>query len=362
MPNGLLANFGDSDRRVMQRSAEKIGLKWQTPEMQAASSLGEAGQPPEATTKIFEKSGYFIARDRWPASAEDAPSCSYLAQTAAFHSRTHRHADDLSMIWYDRGSDILVDSGRYGYIGKTEKGSDLWNEGFWYSNPYRMYCETTRAHNTVEIDGRDNPRRGVAAYGSAIGRWGTADGGVVFCETEVKLFKSIRFARVLVFVPGQWLLVFDWLHDNLDATHDYRQWFHLGPELTLESEEGAGFISMLPRASQPLRIVSLLGDVAVSEPCIGQKQPQLQGFYSPSERTALPNWAFAYEQTGKRSAVFATLFAFADKLQPAYEWSKADASGRNARLRWNDGSRIHTLTLARPAQGAARVGYESKAR
>jgi hypothetical protein len=52
--------------------------------------------------RAFEDSGYFIARDRWSNGTKDFEQCSYLAQICGFHSRTHKHADDLSFIWYDR--------------------------------------------------------------------------------------------------------------------------------------------------------------------------------------------------------------------------------------------------------------------
>jgi hypothetical protein len=41
-----------------------------------------------------------------------------------------------------------------------------------YSDPNRIYVETTRAHNTVEIDGLSHPRRNVQPYGSGLVGWG----------------------------------------------------------------------------------------------------------------------------------------------------------------------------------------------
>ena len=54
--------------------------------------------------------------------------------------------DDLSFIWCDRGADILADSGRYGYIGKTEQGSGIAAMGIGIL--IRDFYEFTRAHNT----------------------------------------------------------------------------------------------------------------------------------------------------------------------------------------------------------------------
>ena len=171
---------------------------------------------------------------------------------AAFHSRTHKHADDLSFLWDDRVALVLVVSGRYGYVGKAEQGSRLWKDGFWYSDPNRVYCESTRAHNTVEIDGRNYVRKGAKPYGSAIKRCGSV-GELFYSECEVKHFKSIRHVRLLIFKPSEWLVVCDWLHDNIEAEHDYRQWFHFAPELSVRQDAGQ-YVASGARPKEPLRV------------------------------------------------------------------------------------------------------------
>jgi len=167
LPNGYLVNFGDSEYRLMARG-ETFASRWKTAAMRFMTSGGELGTPLPSRLAGFPKSGYFIARDSWPKGPEDFQQGSYLAQTLCFHSRTHKHADDLSFVWYDGGTEILVDAGRYGYPQKTEAGSALAKEGYWYSDPRRIYVEETRAHNTVEIDGRSSPRHKVKPYGSAL--------------------------------------------------------------------------------------------------------------------------------------------------------------------------------------------------
>jgi len=76
---------------------------------------------------------------------------------AGFHSATHKQADDLTFVWHESGRPFIVDAGRYGY---------------YYDEPGRRYCESTRAHNTVEIDGRSTSMRPSDAFGSALTSWG----------------------------------------------------------------------------------------------------------------------------------------------------------------------------------------------
>jgi hypothetical protein len=353
MPNGYLANFGDSDYRLCSRGTRAALDAWRTPEMRHAVTAGQIGAPPPETMRVFEASGYFVVKGR-PAEGAEHEQAPYLAQIAAFHSRTHKHADDLSFIWHDRGMPLLVDAGRYGYDGKTEVGSALWQDGFWYSDPNRVYCESTRAHNTVEIDGRNYPRKGIKPYGSALKRWGTVGTDVYYCESETKLFKSIRHVRLLLFRPGQWLLVWDWLHDNVEAEHDYRQWLHFAPELSLRSE-GAVYVASASRLEQPLRVTSLLPDVQLGKPVLGREEPVRQGWWSPKGRIILPSYA-ADLKLGGRSAVFATVLHFCDQLE-ADASSRVAPSGRNGHLKWRADGRRHLITLSRPEDGPIEMGY-----
>jgi len=351
-PDGYITNFGDSDHRLMTCSPEQARKKWATEEMRFVVTDGEIGAPPPARMAVFEEGGYFVVRDSH--SGSDRPKGnSYLAQTAAFHSRTHKHADDLSFVWYDRGQELMVDAGRYGYIGKTDPSSELSKQGYWYADPNRIYCETTRAHNTLEFDNTDYPRRGVKPYGSALTRHIVQDGMYV-CESETKQFGSIRHARVLIYKPAQWLIVFDWFHDNTYRTHDVRQWFHLAHGLAIESDS-MGFLIPLVEDNTSLRVASLLPGARRMEPTFGQKVPCKQGWWSPKERELLANFAFGYEMDGQRNGCFATLFSFSREIEPNVAWARAPKSGRKLRVGWLDDAGVHRLWLNRPKTGGLSV-------
>jgi hypothetical protein len=350
LPNQYIANFGDSDYRLMRRKAGEAERKWRTPEMRYQVTSGKLGYAHGSHWVIFPESGYFVARHPDARRPEFIHRSSYLAQSCAFHSRTHKHADDLSFIWSEYGSDILVDSGRYGYLGKTDQGSDLWLDGHWYSDPNRIYCESTRAHNTLEFDGANYSRKGVKPYGSALNRWQELDDGLLVVESECKHFKSIRRARLLFFMPGEWLLVLDWFHDNHKAPHQVKQWFHLAPELELLVEAG-GYQVAVPGGDAPLRIASLLSGPSASRPIIGQDTPEMQGWWSPKEREIIPNYSFCYELPEVDNGVFATLFSFTHELEVQTELSRINVSGRKGRFCWVDDVGCHQLDIERPQDG-----------
>lgn len=350
-PNGILVNFGDSESRDMRCSSKEAQRRWRQPHMQFVASDGRAGEAPAATCERFVGSGYAVARPDWHAPIGKQ---GYLALSAAFHSRTHKHADDLSFVWFDQGAEILVDAGRYGYLGRTEQGSTEWEEGFWYSDPKRMYVESTRAHNTVEVDGRDFLRRKVKPYGSGIGRAGRTDSGVYFMEAETRHFGSIRHARTLMWLPGGWLLVYDWLLDGKEQSHDLRQWWHLAPSFEAE-RDGDGVVCFSPLLAQPLRIVSLVGDVAFDSPMLGDDET-MQGHYSYRERSFIPNYSFAAKQHGA-SAVFLSLASFGGPVDVADRRAEVAPSGRSVRARWAADGVSHDIKLTRLADQLVEIKY-----
>ncbi len=174
----------------------------------------------------------------------------------AFHSRTHKHADDLSFVWYERGRRLLIDPGRYGYIGRVDPDSGLGRQGFWYSDPKRIYLESTRAHNALEIDGRSYARKGVRPYGSALKRAGEQN-GIAFAEGHVRHRKSLLHSRLLLHVPGRWLVVLDSIADSAGAEHKFVQRFHFSPDLPVEAL-GDQLAITVPREAQRLYIAPLL--------------------------------------------------------------------------------------------------------
>ncbi|MBV5277771.1 MAG: heparinase II/III family protein, partial [Campylobacteraceae bacterium] len=359
LPDQHIVNFGDSDYRLMSRKPAEAERKWQTPAMQYVVSNGKIGKLPEKNFQVFSEGGYAIVRKPNELDPNIFQKSSYLAQIAAFHSRTHKHADDLSFIWSDRGSNILVDAGRYGYLGKAEQGSELWLDGYWYTDPKRVYVETTRAHNTLEFDNQNYKRKGAKPYGSALKRSCENENGVFAIETEVKQHGSIRHSRVLIYLPAKWLIVYDWFHDNNGESRDVKQWFHFAPELSVLPLDN-DFIVPVVSSIQPLRIVSLLKGQKASKMFLADDGANMQGWWSPKERELVPNYALNYQLSNVSSGSFATLFSFSNELKNDIEWSKVNASGRKGQFRWRNENGRHIVVFERPAEGPMIIKYTNK--
>lgn len=351
-PDGILVNLGDSDSRDMNLSVRSSGNRWHESAMQYVASKGQAGASPAEDLMSFDRSGYAIARPGWSCSQDDA---GYLALIGAFHSRTHKHADDLSLVWYDRGASIFVDSGRYGYYGKTLKESPDWLAGFWYSDPQRMYVEKTRAHNAVEIDGKDYPRRGVAPYGSAIRRSGKTQDGIYYMEGEARHFGNIRHARMLVWMPGSWMITFDWMQDAKGESHDFRQWWNFAPSFSVENIPG-GYLGCSREIESPLALVSLLrGVVSPEELSLGDEET-LQGNFSPSGKFIFPIYSGAFLAQGVSSS-FVTLASF-DLPEERGRNATVAPSGRSFRAKWIANGFSHDIAVTRLSDSDISIIYQ----
>ncbi len=92
------------------------------------------------TSRAIESSGHYLLQNG-TAGSKDAISVVIDCGCLGFGSiAAHGHADALSLILRVGGHDVLVDPGTYDYFTYPE---------------WRDYFRSTRAHNTVEVDGQD---------------------------------------------------------------------------------------------------------------------------------------------------------------------------------------------------------------
>jgi hypothetical protein len=337
MPDGRIVPFGDSEATPLLRPPSATG-DVRDPELAHLLTGGASGTVPAGGVRMYEDAGYAFIR--LPSGSESG--WSYLAQHAGFHSRTHKHADHLSIDWFDRGHHILAEPGRYAYAGKTNPSSLLAQEGFWYDDPRRIYVERTAAHNTVEVDGMDHPRVRVTPFGSGLIAAGVQD-GIAFTESEVRLHATIRFRRIVLLDPGRWLLVVDWLADMAGGSHDYRQWFHLAPEWAA-IRDGAGYVA--ETGGKQLHLRSLVPGCEHGPVLRGRVEPSYAGWRSERLNELTPSPSLSFQLGSRATATFATLLAFGDVELPA-AGPKLSPTLTSARLSWTLDGVSETVALRR---------------
>lgn len=283
-PDGRTVPIGDTDPMSAGKGYDSVS--WERPNFVRSLRRGWRRKEDGLGGKLYDQAGLAFIR----AEGRNGQR-SYLAFTAQFHSRVHKQADDLSMVWYEGADAILADPGRFGYLGRTEPGSALFNEGFWYSDPRRIYVESTAAHNCVEIDGRSHPRRKVPFYGSAITRFEQA-GAHWLIAAETRYRRFVRHRRTFVFRPGAWLVVLDWLDDHRGEPHDFAQCFKLGSRCAVHEGD------FLPENGERMVFVEQFLDRGDPSLAKGQSSPALRGWVSerPYQLTAAPSLRFDYRE------------------------------------------------------------------
>jgi hypothetical protein len=185
----------------------------------------------------------------------------------------HGHADALSVEVRHDGVELLVDPGTYCYHGQPE---------------WRSYFRSTRAHNTIEIDGENQ------VHEAGPFMWaGHADAVVDGCDVDPagqqkwtahhtsysRLDAALRHAREVVLDGvGARITVTDTLTGS--RAHWLRMFWHLGPEVTVELMGAVADLSWAGREGE-LRQAQLVLPVALEWAARrGETEPQL-GWHSP---------------------------------------------------------------------------------
>jgi uncharacterized heparinase superfamily protein len=122
--DGTLALFNDSADTEETRPG---------PIVEAFEKIAGYDETPQATA--FPQTGYYL----WVSPDEKEKIIVDAGPPSVDYNTAHAHCDLLSYeLWLD-GRPFIVDSGLHGYGGDR----------------YREYCRSTRAHNTVMFDGRE---------------------------------------------------------------------------------------------------------------------------------------------------------------------------------------------------------------
>ena len=227
---------------------------------------------------------------------------SQLVFSAQFHSRQHKHADDLNVLYNLKGQPLLVDPGTYTYQ---------------YNHPHRMYCESTRGHNTVEIDGLNYSRFGQDGFGSAVDLVAKADKCIIaegrvnhsrlipstIPNNEIKstdaLPVDIHQRRIIIERPGYFLAVIDVL--NSQKVHEYTSWYHFHPNLVVRADSPTRMGVYGEDGYKHCQIQCYDGDANSIKGIVekGQTKPRLQGWISRNGRELEENTAIGFSLSDK---------------------------------------------------------------
>ena len=235
-----------------------------------------------------------------------------LVFSAQFHSRQHKHADHLNVLYSLNGRPLLVDSGTFTYQ---------------YDIPERMYCESTRGHNALEIDSMNYSRFRQDSFGSSLLLVAKSDDCII-TEGSVehnRLISSaipnnkiksadavavdIKHRRIIIERPGFFLAVIDQVVS--EEEHEYVPWYHFHPDLHLKRDTSTK-LAVIDEEGERLCQIQCYDSESKSIDSIeikGQTSPNLQGWYSKNGRELVENTALGYPIVGT-SYFWVTVFDF----------------------------------------------------
>ena len=289
-PDRTFVQLGDTNAQLYARWRDELVMPPGDPRCRNVRSYGQA--PGCYLIKHFEDAGYVVVRSDWASAVENA---SMLFVQGGFFNDTHRDADDLSFEWFERGRKILSDSGKYIVVSEDE---------------FRDYFNSTRAHNSIEVDGEDYSRRGEDAYGSALELLERKPDGIAIALRVHHDAMEIGHRREIHYRPGQKLTLIDAVQGDRPGPRRYVQWHHFDRAFALSGDQGR-FQASDGEVSLELEVASSCGERTTYEMVKGQTEPRIQGWASVANRERHPRWALGVVCEAK-AARFTAHFTLAD--------------------------------------------------
>ena len=318
MPDGFFTPLGDSNMRYPAADLCLFGVH--------KDKSGSPSCPPGL--HVFKEGGVVILATE----DDDGNADEHLVFSAQFHSRQHKHADDLSFNYCVNGKPYLIDAGTFTYH---------------YDQLERIFVESTKAHNAIEIDGLNYSRFRLDAYGSAIkrisqiGNCTIMEAGITHkylipnnipnnkVKTTDRIKTDVSHRRILICKPQHFLAIIDIL--DSEEEHQYSQWLHFAPSITLDNISN-GIIKVVDsQLSSNSTIYSIKQDELEPEIKIfrGSKGKQFVGWHS-SDGLKLEENSSLESRVVAKSAVISTIIDLKGNGRSPY--AKVSTNGKYIRV------------------------------
>ena len=311
-PDGHVILNNDSDRDYVRELVLGLADMFDRDDWRFMASSGKDGTaPPGEASTFFGYAGQLVSRSEW---GEDAQwSWFDLGPWGV----SHQHNDRLHISLSHGDRNFLVDTGRVYY--KSE-------------DPIRQHILSTAAHNTILIDGsgqgpqyleNETPMTGVSAirpeYDFAVG---------TFDEGYENIEGNASHTRALFYLRGCCWLVIDRI--ETDRPRELQALWHLHPDNDITVDEASGVIRTNHAVGRNFELTPIGGlnwSVNIIE---GQREPEVQGWYSPVYNTVLPAPTVIHTGQTDSAAIFAwTIRTYRGKPQP-FDIELIDATRNDA--------------------------------
>lgn len=295
MPDGYVPGLNDAGRASIAEWM-KMGLYYfpERKDYEWIATAGKQGTVPAVGSIALPFCGHLIMRSGWNINDR------YMLFDAGPFGYGHQHEDALSFVIYSYGKYMLIDPGNYPYD----------------SSDWRKYVLSTRAHNTIRVDGLDQHRRqnersayvlskplpiswaSDAKFDYALGTY--EDGYGSESAIKVKHARNIFFAK-----PDYWIVI-DTLTPSDDKLHHYESMFHLdmtGAEIDSSSKS----VHTTATDGPNLSIIPMTDETLSVRVVSGKKEPTVQGWVqkgSEYDCRPIPTPIFYKEQAGTANMAY----------------------------------------------------------
>jgi Heparinase II/III-like protein len=270
-PDGNLAQIGDT---YVETPGPTPGIA-----LQDTGTDGAAGAPPRVAVYA---AGYVFGRSTW----RPFGSASFYSLRFGPGRQVHGHDDHMSVTYYARGRNLLVNAGHTGYENTA----------------YRAYLQSPQASNVLVMPGVPfSPSAPTDLIRQVIG-----PDGQFFELTDTAFGGNPRTRSVYVCQHPDLVLVFD----RASGATSYQQLWHLDPGLTVTRVSRSSAVATAPGTQLDISQIPLPGQLiprASTQVIRGRTNPY-QGWVSRQMLQRIPAPVITMTRTGPSTAML-TLIA-----------------------------------------------------
>lgn len=277
-PNGYGPLNNDSDYTYIRKNVIAANETCNRSDWSYINSNGKQGSEPDKLSVFYPWAGQVIMRNGWDEKA----------QWAFFDigpwGTGHRHADKLHLSITAYGCDLLVDSGRYTYVG--------YSGGPEY--PWRDYFITSISHNVILIDGKGQAPK-ARAFGRPLTNAFVTTPEYDFARGEynegyVDIDDKITHTRAVLYLRDRMWVVADRI--NSQKPHQIQALWRWHPDCNVELQDRSA--TSIDKGRPNLRIIPVSSFDWNVELVKGQEKPFIQGWYSIEYNKKTPNHVVVY--------------------------------------------------------------------
>lgn len=297
-PNGELPPIGDGE--FIPLIAEDFHLinNLYVEEFKYVSTRGNAGKKPDKLEYIFPKGGYAVFRNQW----EYDENTVQIMFNSSFHSRVHKHHDDLSINLFAYGQPILIDAGKYNYN---------------YDDENRKFVESRIAHNTVAVDGKNTNIDRLNIGKSGLENYYLSKNISLITGIQC-LYEGVVHKRTIIYLKPYEVIILDFLKGYKE--HDFEQIFNFYTNIECKSNEKKIIAQV---NGENVAILKPLFNIDRIECSLhkGEQEP-LRGWGAFEYEKIEPIWSGVYKQKGKEAKYATYIDLNNDSNVQDFEWNQ----------------------------------------